>query len=628
MAYPPTSPDSSAPQTPYTEPGPSNGNVSSYPSNKRAASTSLSDSETLVTKTTKTPTSCGRKNKKLVSDAYRRRKKKKKLSITQIRPQISRVSLAKVSMSPKGKDREVKEEDNQSEDTKKNLVSADTNDELVQLRKKVEVQSVLLSAHKEFLESLSPSITCQICLDPMYRPYTLAPCGHTACYDCLLAWFRAPPAHVGHPPPQHLAFNFDPNEPTLLARDAPMLLRKDKTCPHCRAIVRDVPVEAWGIKDIVNHLFAHKGDVAKDLFPTHAGSQEERTSPSGPDAWKGVFRSGRTNRRLAILNGNRDGQVASILDDDSQHGNVRPFYDEEDDVYRCTDCYHEIWQGICSSCGRLYPGHRDEFEDDDEELDGGNWMDAEDFHGLDGQQIELADGDADGRVQGIMGALGFHRRLFHRGDEYDSADDDDYESSFIDDEDDHARMEEYHSAEEARGYDSEDIEMRYVDDEDHLPRRVPPPRVQESDEDASPRVRLGTIEILDSDSDSPVPPANRLRTQASRIRIESDDDDENTGARPQRARRVIGPSRGRQITINDSDSEQEEDERSDVGNRRNQRHHRSYTRSLSDEESVSGDGSDHSSRHGSFHGSASGLSHENYENYTFSDEEEEFMWSD
>ena len=99
MASPPTSPESSAPQSPLTEPGPSN--VSGSPSNKRPASTSLSDSETLVTRNTKTPASCGRKSRRAVVDAYKRRRKKKKLPITQIRPQITRVSVVRKPTSPK-----------------------------------------------------------------------------------------------------------------------------------------------------------------------------------------------------------------------------------------------------------------------------------------------------------------------------------------------------------------------------------------------------------------------------------------------------------------------------------------------------------------------------------------------
>jgi hypothetical protein len=59
---------------------------------------------------------------------------------------------------------------------------------------------------------------------------------------------------------------------------------------------------------------------------------------------------------------------------------------EDGGVFRCIDCLHEIEDGACSSCGRLYPGHaafndgalldgdlRDLFRSDDEEDDEGGF---------------------------------------------------------------------------------------------------------------------------------------------------------------------------------------------------------------------------------------------------------------
>lgn len=40
-------------------------------------------------------------------------------------------------------------------------------------------------------------------------------------------------------------------------------------------------------------------------------------------------------------------------------------YDAEDDVWRCVDCTHEVWAGICSSCRRVYP-ENEEYDPDDE----------------------------------------------------------------------------------------------------------------------------------------------------------------------------------------------------------------------------------------------------------------------
>lgn len=55
-------------------------------------------------------------------------------------------------------------------------------------------------------------------------------------------------------------------------------------------------------------------------------------------------------------------------------------YDDDDDVWRCVDCTHEIWAGICSSCQRVYPENEEydpeEGDEDDEYNDGAP------FHGM------------------------------------------------------------------------------------------------------------------------------------------------------------------------------------------------------------------------------------------------------
>jgi hypothetical protein len=54
-------------------------------------------------------------------------------------------------------------------------------------------------------------------------------------------------------------------------------------------------------------------------------------------------------------------------------------YDAEDGgVYRCLDCMHEIWGGMCSNCHRVYAGHSTG-DDDDEEDDDGSSVDEEFF---------------------------------------------------------------------------------------------------------------------------------------------------------------------------------------------------------------------------------------------------------
>ena len=70
----------------------------------------------------------------------------------------------------------------------------------------------LLAFFDKTIDELRHLITCQICARPMYEPYTIL-CGHTFCYSCLDTWF----------------WNHKAN----------------KTCPECRACVRDQPAPAY-----------------------------------------------------------------------------------------------------------------------------------------------------------------------------------------------------------------------------------------------------------------------------------------------------------------------------------------------------------------------------------------------
>ncbi len=85
-------------------------------------------------------------------------------------------------------------------------------------------------------------------------------------------------------------------------------------------------------------------------------------------------------------------------------------YDPEDQVYRCLDCVHEIWGGLCSQCGRHYSGHD---------------VDASD---------ESASGEEHRARWSILPAM---ERImgWPGGVDVDESDDGTYESSFIDDED-------------------------------------------------------------------------------------------------------------------------------------------------------------------------------------------------
>lgn len=258
--------------------------------------------------------------------------------------------------------------------------------------------SQLLQRHQTHLASIQQSLTCQICLDLLYNPFALAPCGHVACHDCLVRWFTAPgpgenPENQGHAAANGVRGHH---------------VHKRKTCPICRARVSERPVVVWGMKDMVNALTRSKlvetpstsgRDVASSSNDNHNGQA------GTPDPWQGIFRPVRTaygghhplNPWWHTWGGDEPGFPPERVD-----GSVEDvgMFDAEDHVFRCLDCMHEIWGGHCSQCDREYPGHPEAGDDDEDEEDerdlreaGGDYSD-EDLHGLSiGEMLERIEGD-------------------------------------------------------------------------------------------------------------------------------------------------------------------------------------------------------------------------------------------
>jgi Zinc finger, C3HC4 type (RING finger) len=215
--------------------------------------------------------------------------------------------------------------------------------QISQLKNQVASQKKQLDKQSSLASHFQSSLTCQICIDLMYKPYALSPCGHLACYDCLVRWFKTPASGSSHPE--------DENEN----------VHKRKTCPHCRAVLRERPIEIYSIKDMVHAL--DKSGLTTGL-PSHEDSPP--TAGDVADPWKGIFPKQSIHRRRDrflppfIHEELADMGVwhrADLDSDDDHEGVVDEFmgiYDEEDEIYRCNDCLHEIWDGVCSSCGRIY----------------------------------------------------------------------------------------------------------------------------------------------------------------------------------------------------------------------------------------------------------------------------------
>jgi hypothetical protein len=234
----------------------------------------------------------------------------------------SQMNTASTSSSPslKGKEREAEPvsvvSTSNTEDPSK---AEDLNQKLDALTTKLDHQSTLISAFKD-------SLTCQICVDLMHKPFTLAPCGHIACYGCLVGWFKA---NVG--------------EDEL----GPQSVHRKKTCPHCRSVVRDRPIENFTIKEMVNSL------VGSGLVGEVPGGATDAAPATSADPWAGIF------PKHPVMENNYDGLPFPLWDEgeDEDYGYEEGdmgIHDEEDDVYRCRGCMNEVVDGFCTVCERQY----------------------------------------------------------------------------------------------------------------------------------------------------------------------------------------------------------------------------------------------------------------------------------
>lgn len=451
-----------------------------------------------------------------------------------------------------------------------------------------------LASHRALLDNVLPSLTCQICLLLMSRPFALAPCGHVLCHGCLVNWFSNEPAaplgqavQQAEPPPapaEGAGVNSGADNQGAAAAPAPAsaarrpapLIRRKKTCPHCRAVVREKPVEVWSIKDMVSAV-VRSGLADPDAVPAElqGGGASEATA----DPWKDIFPD------------DTRGPFADML---RESMGLR---DEEDGgIYRCVDCNHEIWDGVCSSCGRFYPGHRIEFDSDSQDDEDGlqpMWLDYSD-------EDDEADMEADMHfLRRIMGAGAF-ADLHDAGDDHHSEGgeghhedrfgwlapnysgsgsdtgsemsemselseltageegEEGYESSFIDDDGDDEEVDVSSVRRVGRRYradDSDDEPIVLSSDEDDAPRRVQSRRpIVVSDEE---------ISISDEEEVAPQAARRGRRTIVSdEEQSEEDGDDDLAAAVAARERELYGddgslPSR--RFTQGGSDSEDRED---------------------------------------------------------------------
>ncbi|CCO31328.1 putative RING finger protein C548,05c [Rhizoctonia solani AG-1 IB] len=170
-------------------------------------------------------------------------------------------------------------------------------EEIERLRSQLEQKNQIISRHETTIETVQNSVHCPICLDPLWKPFVVVPCGHMACQGCLISWFTSPPPGAADQPDER------PRQ-------------KRKTCPHCRGLVTSRPVEVYGL-----------GGVVTTLHPDHPPSTlNDNVTAATVDPWADIFRP----------------------------PPALPLRDDEDRVRRCPSCMYEIWDGECVGCGLTF----------------------------------------------------------------------------------------------------------------------------------------------------------------------------------------------------------------------------------------------------------------------------------
>ncbi|ESZ98848.1 hypothetical protein SBOR_0706 [Sclerotinia borealis F-4128] len=167
----------------------------------------------------------------------------------------------------------------------------------------IQSDAQLATKYKEDLIGMRGSLTCSICDQLLYEPWTLQ-CGHTYCYSCLCQWFI-------------------PN-------------KRKKTCPECRTAVKQIPAPAFLVKHMVE-IFINRGQLMPhdETVEQHnlKNAEETRMVEQDKKGPEGLFRGSFPLR----------------------HGEL--WRDEADGVMRCPSCGHEHEGGpMCDNCGAEFDG--------------------------------------------------------------------------------------------------------------------------------------------------------------------------------------------------------------------------------------------------------------------------------
>ncbi|OCF56252.1 hypothetical protein L486_06193 [Kwoniella mangroviensis CBS 10435] len=235
-----------------------------------------------------------------------------------------KVNYEREKMSRTEKERLVEEGKKQVEESQRKIIDIGTT----------------VKKHENIKNAIIHALECPICLITIDDPHVLS-CGHMACRQCLMEWFRSPTA-LKHEHPEDITPETD-------------LSYRTKLCHVCRSVVLRKPARLFFLRAILEPLglFQHK-----DVPP--AGSQDV-------DLWDKLF------------------PVESY---------TYKLYDPTDDTTRCPECLGEIADSVCQGCNLGFSDQSDLGEDLDL-IDG----EEESVHGSvlgDGDIIRIDNDNDDG----------------------------------------------------------------------------------------------------------------------------------------------------------------------------------------------------------------------------------------
>ncbi|CAG8961094.1 hypothetical protein HYFRA_00002637 [Hymenoscyphus fraxineus] len=203
--------------------------------------------------------------------------------------------------------------------------------ELVPSASTVPTKPDLITAFKSDLTNIKSLVTCSICDQLLYEPWTLS-CGHTYCYSCLCSWFV-------------------PN-------------KRKKTCPECRTRIKQIPAPSFLVKQLVE-IFIKREELmpldetneqhAKRRAKEVAEVEQDKSNPAG--LFKGTFSN----------------PLGELYRDDADGG-----------VMRCRNCNAEHEGGpACQYCGTELDDEGYDFSDEDVDF-----YDGADLDELDSLDLE------------------------------------------------------------------------------------------------------------------------------------------------------------------------------------------------------------------------------------------------